>query len=199
MTWDTALDSRLNYGPIMTQIVEKYLFCGPSLIELSNSTLLRLASVCSRFLMPGVMFNLWRMRREELRAVDPGGWCVLHLLSPNVTFLSSFISSSPLAEDAAKVTHNLSFLLRLVSRTFFALNKHEMLHFNDLCLGLALNFIALWSGFTILLQWYSLQVIRASMTSARENQRPRVAAIAPIQEISNALNSLIYFSSLQPS
>ena len=153
--------------------------CGPSLIELSNSTLLRLASLCSRFLMPEVMFNLWRMRREELRALDPGGWCVLHLLSPNVTFLSSFISSSPLAEDAAKVTHNLSFLLRLLSRTFFALSKHEMLHFNDLCLGPALNFIALWSGFTILLQWYSLQVIRASMTSARENQRPRVAAIAP--------------------
>ena len=36
MTWCTALDSRLNYGPIMTESVEKYLFCGPNLIELSN-------------------------------------------------------------------------------------------------------------------------------------------------------------------
>ena len=116
---------------------------------------------------------------------------------PNVTFLSPFISSSLLAEDAAKVTHNLSFLLRLVSRIFFAPNKHEMLHFNDLCLGLALNFIALWSGFTILLQWYSLQVITVSMTSARENLCPRVAVIA--QEISNALNSLVSSRGLQLS
>ena len=94
------------------------------------------------------------------------------------------------AKDAAKVTHNLSFLLRL-----FALSKHEMLHFNDLCLGLALNFIALWSGFTILLQWYSMQVITGSMTSARENLCPRVAVIA--QEISNALNSLVSSPGLQ--
>ena len=60
-----------------------------------------------------------------------------------------------------------------------------MLHFNDLCLGLTLNFIALWSGFTILLQCYSLQVITASMTDARENQSPRVGVIT--QEVSNAL------------
>ena len=36
VTWYTALDSRLNYGSIMTESVEKYLFCGPNLIELSN-------------------------------------------------------------------------------------------------------------------------------------------------------------------
>ena len=36
LTWYTALDSRLNYGSIMTESVEKYLFCGPNLIELSN-------------------------------------------------------------------------------------------------------------------------------------------------------------------
>ena len=145
--------------------------------------------------MPGVRLNLWRMRREELRAPEAGVFYICCL--PNVTFLSSFISSSLLAKDAAKVTHNLSFLLRLPSRTFFALSKHEMLHFNDLCLGPALNFIALWSGFTILLQLYSMQVITGSMTSARKNLCPRVAVIA--QEISNALNSLVSSPGLQPS
>ena len=145
----------------------------------------------SRFLMPGVRVNLWWRRR----APEAGVFYICCL--PNVTFLSSFISSSLLAKDAAKVTHNLSFLLWFPSRTFLALNKHEMLHFNDLCLSLSLNFIALWSGFTILLQWYSLQVITGSMTSARENLCPRVAVIA--QEISNALNSLVSSPCLQPS
>ena len=121
------------------------------------------------------------MADEERRAPSPGPWRLVCFTSVVLPMSHSCLHSSRVlrAKDAAKVTHNLSFLLRLVSRTFFALSKHEMLHFNDLCLGLALNFIALWSGFTILLQWYSLQVIRASMTSARENQRPRVAAIAP--------------------
>ena len=64
VTWYTALDSRLNYGSIMTESVEKYLFCGPNLIELSNCWS---RSIYSRFLMPGVRVNLWWMRREELR------------------------------------------------------------------------------------------------------------------------------------
>ena len=190
VTWCTALDSRLNYGPIMTESVEKYLFCGPNLIELSNCG----SRSTPDFWCPelGSIYGGWGEKSWELRRLV----CFTSTVFP-MSHSCLHSSQFSAAKDAAKVTHNLSFLLRLPSRTFFALSKHEMLHFNDLCLGPALNFIALWSGFTILLQWYSMQVITGSMTSARKNLCPRVAVIA--QEISNALNSLVSSPGLQPS
>ena len=65
VTWCTALESRLNYGPIMTEAVEKYLFCGPNLIELSNCV----SRSTPDFWCPelGSIYGGWGEKSSELR------------------------------------------------------------------------------------------------------------------------------------